>query len=42
MCTDMVQPVYRLLLHLNTAMGEKYVIVTKVTHILLYYLYVEY
>jgi len=33
MCTDLVQPIRRLLLHLNKAMGEKYVIVTNVIHI---------
>jgi hypothetical protein len=42
MYTDLEQPIYRLLLHLNTAMGEKDVIVTKVIHIPLYYLYIKY
>jgi hypothetical protein len=33
MCTDLVQPIYRLSLRLNKAMGEKYVITTNVIHI---------
>jgi len=31
-CKDLVQPIYRLLSHLNVAMSEKYIIATKVTN----------